>query len=295
MNDMETATIFNIQRFSTHDGPGIRTVVFLKGCPLRCFWCQNPESQSAKPVLLQNRDLCTGCGRCVSICPEHAVSIENGASVIDRTRCRGCGTCSLECPANALTLSGRTVTVDEVLAEVLKDRTYYLNTGGGVTLSGGEPLLQQHFARELLKRCQDRGVPTAVETCGHRPQEVFNQMMPVTDLFLYDIKTVDGEKHRRGTGQGNELILANAKFLASSGCELLVRMPLIPGFNDATEDVLQLRRFVEGELHLPAEKIELLKYNPLGEIKFQRLDRVDVPHMQPQSDEYFEQLNALLQ
>lgn len=286
-------TIFNIQRFSTHDGPGIRTVVFFKGCPLRCRWCQNPESQSASPVLMQKKESCVGCGRCAAVCPHGAASIEDGVCRIDRSKCRGCGECARVCPVQALTLSGYTITVDEVMTEVLKDRSYYMNSGGGVTLSGGEATAQPDFALEILARSKAKYIGTAVETCGFVSPDVLRRFIPLTDLFLYDVKAVRSEKHLYGTGQSNGLILENLRMLMDGGAHVKLRMPLIPGYNDAREDVLALRRLAE-ELHIPPDTIELLKYNQLGEVKFGRLGRDDGPRMQPQSDEYFQELQSLL-
>ena len=286
--------VFNIQRFSTHDGPGVRTVVFLKGCPLRCFWCQNPESQTVKPVLMYREESCVGCGACMSACPEGAARLAGGVSVIDREKCTGCGKCVQSCRGGALTLSGRSVSVDEVMSEIMKDRAYYLNSGGGVTLSGGEATAQSEFSLELLRRCREKYLNTAVETCGFAPADILRSFAPLTDLFLYDIKTVFGDKHLRGTGHGNALILENAKMLAGMGCAMKLRMPLIPGYNDSPEDVLALRKFVETELRLGPESIELLKYNQLGEVKFKRLGRSGRPGLRPQSDDYFDELRRLL-
>lgn len=287
-------TIFNIQRFSTHDGPGIRTVVFIKGCPLRCRWCQNPESQSAVPVLMQKIENCVGCGRCGSVCPYGAASVENGVCRIDRSKCRGCGECVRVCPGQALTLSGYTVTVDEVMTEILKDRSYYMNSGGGVTLSGGEATAQADFSLALLEGCKEKYINTAVETCGFVSADTLRRFIPLTDLFLYDVKAVSGEKHLAGTGQDNRLIISNLKMLLGEGANVKLRMPLIPGYNDSREDVLALRRLAEKELNIAPDTIELLKYNQLGEVKFERLGRDDRPRMQPQSDEYFQELRSLL-
>lgn len=289
-----TGTIFNIQRFSTHDGPGVRTVVFFQGCPLRCFWCQNPESQPPRPVLMQRKANCVGCGSCAAVCPHNAARLVDGVSTIDRDACTVCGLCAEACAHEGLTVSGYEVSIDEVMDAVLKDRQHYINSGGGVTLSGGEVTMQADFALELLKRCRSKYINTAIETCGFVRQEVLERFIPLTDLFFYDLKAIDREKHIRGTGQDNEIIKQNAKMLAASGRELRIRMPLIPGFNDNREDVLALRSFVEDELGMESSKIELLKYNQLGEVKYERLDRADKPAMKPQSDEYFEYLKSLL-
>ena len=287
-------TIFNIQRFSTHDGPGVRTVVFLKGCPLRCWWCQNPESQSFSPVLMYREDSCVGCGACYKACPNGAVSIIEGVCRINRDLCISCGKCTENCSGGALTMSGYTATTDHVMSEILKDRSYYLNSGGGITLSGGEATAQSDFALDILTQCKKKYIHTAMETCGFIPREVLERFIPVTDLFFYDIKTVDSEKHRLGTGHGNELILSNAKMLVDRSCSVIFRMPLIPGFNDRPEDVLAFRNFLENELQTDCSHAELLKYNQLGEVKFERLGREERPSLSPQSDEYYEELKALL-
>lgn len=292
--NMTTGIIFNIQRFSTHDGPGIRTVVFIKGCPLRCYWCQNPESQQVGPVLMHKRDLCTGCGSCLSVCPTGAMSLEGGKSAVDRKKCVGCGSCADVCPSQAAVISGYRASVEQVYGEIMKDRSYYMNSGGGVTLSGGEATAQPEFSLELLVRCKKSYLNTAVETCGYAAENVLRKFIPVTDLFLYDIKAVDSKLHEKGTGRGNEIIKSNVKMLLAEGCKVLIRMPLIPGYNDSCGSVLALRSFVTDELHLAPDNIELLKYNPLGEVKFERLGREDIPNMKPQSDEYFEKLKSLL-
>lgn len=286
--------VFNIQRFSTHDGPGVRTVVFLQGCPLRCRWCQNPESQSFAPVLMQRQELCTGCGDCESVCPHGAARLSDAVSVIDRSVCKACGACARVCRAQALSLSGRTVTVDEVMTQVLRDRSYYQNSGGGMTLSGGEATAQPEFAIALLEAARGKYINTAVETCGLAAEAVFKRMIPLTNLFLYDIKAVDEEKHRAGTGHGNAQIKRNARLLAEAGCAIKIRMPLIPSYNDSEKDVLELRHFAEDELGLDPRCIELLRYNELGEVKFARLGRNDGIHVRTQSDEYFMKLQKLL-
>lgn len=286
--------IFNIQRFSTHDGPGVRTVVFIKGCPLRCWWCQNPESQAIAPVLMYRSDSCIGCGACEQVCPVGAAKIINGTSQIDRKKCTDCGKCAAVCKGDALSISGYSASVDEVMAEILKDRSYYLNSGGGVTLSGGEATAQSDFAIEILSRCKAKYIHTAIETCGFVQTEELKRFIPVTDLFFFDLKAIDSQKHRAGTGHGNELILKNAKMLVEAGCKVIFRMPLIPGYNDSAQDVISLREFVEKELCISCAEVELLKYNQLGEVKFERLGRSDRPSLRPQSDEYFEELKALL-
>ena len=277
--------VMNIQRFSIHDGPGIRTVVFMKGCPLRCFWCQNPESQSVQPQMLFNRGLCTRCGRCAELCPAGATLQQDGTIVLDREKCTGCGLCAQHCPSNARTLIGKTMTVEEVCTEVVKDRQHYFHSGGGVTLSGGELLLQADFSRSVMKRCHELYINTAIETCGYAKEDVFRKVLAETDYVLYDIKHMDNEKHRLGTGVGNEVILRNARIAAKERPSVF-RIPLIPGFNDDEESVLRTRDFVVHELGRPPEDLILLKYNKLGEAKYEHLDKDTRPKMETQSEEY---------
>lgn len=293
MQEIITGKIFNIQRYSVHDGPGIRTTVFFKGCPLRCFWCQNPESQALEPKLLFNRDLCSGCGTCAAACPTGAAyRDENGRVGLDRTRCVVCGACAGVCPAKARTIAGRTVTVEGVMEEVLSDRKLYLNSGGGMTLSGGEAAMQSRFALALLKEAKKHWIHTAIETCGYVAWDTLEQLLEYTDFVMYDLKCMDGEKHAQGTGVGNGSILKNARHVAAMR-PALFRTPLIPGFNDTRENVLATARFVRDELGGGRGSYELLRYNRMGEVKFERMDRgAEQPHMIPQSDEYFEELKA---
>lgn len=281
--------IFDIQRYSIHDGPGIRTTVFLKGCPLSCFWCQNPESQALEPVILFDRSRCTSCGQCITACPSGANSLTDEGIKIARGKCTGCGKCLEVCPNEARKLAGRYVTVAEVMEEVLRDRKFYERSGGGVTLSGGEPTLQSEFALHILKKCQEAGLHTAMETCGYVPWQTLEKLLEFTDLVLYDIKCLDTKKHNKATGKPNDLIIANAKKIARSK-EMRVRVPLIPGFNDSEEEVSELVRFVKKELG--PLKIDLLSYNKLGQDKYGRLERVGV-RLEPQSEDYIKKLEAL--
>ena len=198
---MKTATIFDIERNSYVDGPGIRTTVFFKGCNLHCSWCHNPESQSPKPQMLVYKNKCTGCGKCKEKCPNAL------------KKCELCGRCTLYCPHDARDICGKEYTVDEVMREILKDKLFYENSGGGVTFSGGECMLQIDFLEEILKACKENGIHTAVDTAGHVPYERFEQILPYTDLFLYDVKCFDSDKHKQYTGVENQLILKNLKFM----------------------------------------------------------------------------------
>ena len=288
-------TVFNIQRFSIHDGPGIRTTVFMKGCPIRCFWCQNPESQSMRPELLFDRGICTGCGACASVCPHGANRIAGASATLDRKLCNGCGACVKPCPPAARKLEGKLMTADEVMATVMKDKAIYKTSGGGITLSGGDPTMQPEFALALLRKSRGSGLNTALETCGHTSWDVLKSLLEYTDFLLFDIKTMDSQRHRTGTGHGNELILENAKKASALDLAMTVRSPMIPGFNDSKEDVEAIARFVTSELMLPAGRLSLLRYNKYAEGKYERLDRDNErPRFEPQPQEYMDELTAIL-
>jgi pyruvate formate lyase activating enzyme len=266
-----SAYVSNIQRFCVHDGPGIRTTVFLLGCPLRCRWCQNPETLARQPVLLFNAGKCAGCGACVEACPAQAVRRgQDGGLSFDRDRCQACGRCVPSCCYKARELAGRLYSVPALLQEILKDRVAFRNSGGGVTLSGGEPLLEPEFAARLLEACGRAGVHTAVETCGAVAWEHFERVLPHVDLFLYDLKSIDPEKHRRWTGADNRAVLDNARALAERGKRLIVRVPLIPGVNDGDLEFQAIARFAAGlqgvaELHLlPFHQVGSSKYALAG-------------------------------
>lgn len=229
---MRQGMIYNIQRMSVHDGPGLRTTVFLKGCPLRCLWCSNPESQETTPQLLFFANLCTGCGKCVDVCPNGASHLADGAVVRDAARCTHCGLCAQACPAGAREMSGRVMTVDEVMEVVLKDMLFYENSGGGVTFGGGEPTAGGQFLLDLMQASRDLGLHVAVDTCGFCAGERFDGVMALADLFLFDCKHVNPEAHRRLTGRDNAPILRNLRAALASGTEVRVRMPLVPGMND---------------------------------------------------------------
>jgi pyruvate formate lyase activating enzyme len=261
--------VFNIERFAIRDGPGIRTTVFLKGCPLRCLWCANPESISPRPQLLYLENLCTRCYRCVEVCPNKATTkTPDGAIKIDRSLCKACGKCVEICPNKARQLSGKLMTVDEVLEEVKKDALFYQNSGGGVTFSGGEPSQQPEFLWHLLKGAQESGIHTALDTSGFVKPEILKKVLEHTNLVLYDIKHMDPTKHKELTGVDNRLILENARMIASMGKPMIIRVPLIPGHNDSKENIKALAEFM---LSLGLKRIDLLPYHSLGKIKYQRL------------------------
>ena len=243
-------TLFNIQKFSIQDGPGLRTTVFFKGCNLRCRWCHNPESWLSAPQLLKAQDKCTGCGVCRQVCT--------------REECILCGACAEICIAGARSICGRGYTVDEVMSQILKDRPFYDKSGGGVTFSGGECMLQPEFLAALLHACRQAGISTAVDTAGCVPYEHFQQILPDTDLFLYDIKCISPELHKAFTGVNNGVILENYCRLLAAGARIWVRIPVIPGFNDTPEELEKLR-FMLAQYR--PEKVELLPYHSLGSSK----------------------------
>ncbi len=264
-----TGLLFNIVRFATHDGPGIRTCVFFKGCPLDCWWCHNPESQSFLPDRLYFDDRCRLCLDCVDACPEHAISPSNGG-VTTSGACTLCGTCPGICVAEARQIAGRRYALPELLDEIERDLPFFDESGGGVTLTGGEPVSQPDFAAALLDACRDRGIRTALETCGFAQPANFLRVAMRAGLVLFDLKFVDADKHRRYTGVANQLILANLKDLLASGIPAAVRIPVVPGVNDTPDDVA---RFADCLRSLRAPAVELLPYHRTGTDKYRRLGR----------------------
>lgn len=263
--------VFDIQRFSIQDGPGIRTTVFLKGCPLRCLWCSNPESQKFPPELFFSESLCVRCHRCVEVCPTGATELNSDGTIqINYELCKACGECVKVCPSGARTTSGKLMSIEEVLDMVKKDSLFYRNSGGGVTASGGEPLYQPDFLIGLFKECQEAGIQTALDTSGYACWETIEKILGYVDLVLFDIKHMDSEKHKEYTGVDNKLILRNAEKLAQERKPLIIRVPLIPGYNDSEENIMALARFMrEREL----VRIDLLCYHQFGRKKYEMLGR----------------------
>jgi pyruvate formate lyase activating enzyme len=279
--------IFNIQRFSVHDGPGVRTTVFLKGCPARCLWCHNPESQAAAPELIRSPERCVKCGSCVAICP-HALCPDD----IDPRRCAGCELCAGVCPTGARAIVGRTMTVAEVLADVERDRVFYEGSAGGLTVSGGEPFAQSRFLHSLLSQAKQRGLATAVETCGAASRAALLAAAPLVDLFLYDLKTSDADRHREYIGLPLAPILANLSALAAVHSNIWIRIPIVPGYTDDETDLARTARIVAETRGI--KRVHLLPYHATGTSKFARLGReCAVRHVTAPAAERMESLAAI--
>lgn len=298
-----TGLIYDIQGYSVHDGPGIRTTVFLKGCPLSCPWCHSPESQSFEPQVCFKKTACMGldtCGHCIEACPTNALqaacvdtAIKNELPAFRHADCTDCGKCVEACPPKALYICGRPYSVEEAFQRVLRDRPFYETSGGGITLSGGEPLCQPEFAESFLKACKESGLHTALDTTGYAPRTVLKRVMPYVDLFLYDLKHLDSSEHRRVCGVPNELILENARFITHEGGKLQIRIPLIPLFNDTNANLEATAKFIH-ELGDAVETVQLLPYHTLGVSKYERLgydEKVFIA--QPMKDEQAEKLACI--
>ena len=282
-----SARYIDIKRFAVHDGPGIRTTLFLKGCPLRCIWCHNPEGRLPQPELAIHYRKCTFCGECAKVCSCHKIA--PGVHEFDRPRCKSCGNCEHACPSGALELFGRTMTVDEAAEKFLEDRIFYAD-GGGITLSGGEPLLQADFCAELLKRMRGEGIGCAVDTCGQVPWAAFEKVLPYTDIFLYDFKCADPEKHEKLTGCRNDLVLENLTRLDATGANIEIRMIMVPGCNMDDGDLRaagatlgDAGRFLAG-LPKPVGGVRLLAYRAFSHAKYQSIGHPDTMPDVPSPD-----------
>jgi pyruvate formate lyase activating enzyme len=264
--------IFNIQRYSIHDGPGIRTLVFMKGCPLRCLWCDNPEGQLMHPEILFSKARCIKCWKCVDACPVNAIAKQRDTIKIDRKTCNNCRKCAEICYAEAIRIAGKWVTVEEVLNEIKKDTVFYEVSHGGITVGGGEPTMQTEFVTQLLKACKEHGINTAIETCGYTKWKNLQKMLKYLDLIFYDIKHMDSEKHQILTGKPNELILENLKKLSRETVPIIIRIPLVPGYNDQEENIKSTANFVR-KLGDNIVRVEILPYHRLGIAKYKQLGR----------------------
>lgn len=292
-NDNGEGLVFNIQRFSIHDGPGIRTTVFMKGCPLNCHWCSNPESQDFFPNLMVRDMNCRQCGACEKICPEGAITLTREAGrKIERGKCSQCLVCIDACIYNSLNVCGKYMTVEEVLAEVLKDRAFYRNSGGGMTISGGEALLQWEFVMRLLRAGKRQGLHTALDTSGYAPWQTVEKLLPFVDLILWDIKHLDSREHKKMTGVGNHMILENIQ-KASKTKTIWLRMPLIAGFNDSD---IHLAKLIDLAKEAAVEKISLLPYHEGGKSKCEQLGRTyPFPAGKAPNDERIESIKGMIE
>jgi glycyl-radical enzyme activating protein len=287
--------IFDIKRYAVHDGPGVRSVVFLKGCSLSCVWCHNPESISFQPELLSQPQRCIGCGACVMVCPNqvHEFS-ESSEHIVHRERCQLCGKCVQECYAEALVMCGRKYTVEQAMAILREDRGFYETSGGGVTLSGGEPFVQPEFSLALLRACRAEGIHTAVDTSGHIAWATLEAALPYTDIVLYDFKHMDGDEHRRLVGSRNELLLANLRRLSEMGVPIEIRIPVVPGVNDSPNMLADIGRFLGSLNNIVG--VRLLPYHRLAGSKYASIGRPNtMPEVDSPSREQMEAAAANLQ
>lgn len=269
--DKVEGCIFNIMKYSIHDGPGIRTTVFMKGCPLRCLWCHNPESQMYKPQLIRFSDRCIGCGSCAKVCSTGAIIIRESKIIYDMTKCTNCGQCAEVCYAGAMEMAGEYMNVEEVVKEIEKDKPFYEESGGGVTFSGGEPFMQPAFLKELLISCHRKDIHTAVDTSGFVQRDIIIELSKYIDLFLYDLKLMDNEKHKKYAGGSNEIILDNLKELINLGKRIFIRIPIIPGINDDDDNLEAIGRFLSGLRGI--EQINVLPYHNIAMEKYKRLNK----------------------
>ncbi len=281
--------LFNIQKSSIHDGYGLRTLVFFKGCPLRCLWCANPESQSYQPELMESHSKCIGCGACEKVCPVHAIHPDKEGFIVDRTQCTRCFTCAEHCFAGSKYVIGKDYTVPELLKEIEKDKIFYDIKGGGVTFSGGEPLTQPEYLAEITEACQRKGIHVMLESCAVGDYEKFKSALPYIDGMFTDIKHIDPEKHKELTGSTNELILSNIQKISAFGIPITIRTPIVPSLNDTEENIRGIAAFIK---MLPTVKdYELLFYHNFGVNKYKALSRpYTLGGLEPPADEQMKNL-----
>lgn len=263
-------TVFNIQKFCLHDGPGIRTTVFFKGCNLRCSWCANPESQCAEVQMTLDAEKCAGCGKCAAVCPAGARTMQNGRPTLHSKTCTLCGLCMNACPVQAIGQEGSKMDMEKIISEVIKDKPFYDHSGGGVTFSGGEPLMQMEFAGSLADALHEKGISVAVETAGCIAPEKFRDFLSKLDFIHIDLKHYESERHRRGTGIGNELVIDNIRTVQKSGLPFMVRIPVIPGFNNSADDARGFARLLRS---LEIDRVQLLPFHQMGAKKYELLGK----------------------
>lgn len=285
--------VFDIRKFSLHDGPGIRTTVFFKGCPLSCQWCHNPESQSSAQEIMLWENRCIRCGTCITNCAVEAISREDGRVVTDRDVCTVCGTCTTYCAADARELVGKRMTVSEIMDDVKRDIVFFEESKGGVTFSGGEPMAQRSFLEELLKSCKALDIHTAVDTSGYAAWKSYDNIREYTDLFLFDLKLIDEERHRHFTGVPNGLILSNLRALSERGHHIIIRVPVVPGVTDDEDNLRGIAEFVASLPHI--DRIDLLAYHESAKGKYERLGiPYALPDVRQPSDERMQELSNLM-
>lgn len=264
------ACIFNIQKYSIHDGPGIRTVVFFKGCPLSCLWCSNPESQDTRIQIICDKTKCVQCLHCIEICPKQAITLSNNHIQIDSKKCNSCFSCKNSCAKKAFSIEGKSLTIDEVMKEVIKDEMFYEESNGGVTLSGGEVLMQHEFASELLGLLKEKNIHTAIETTGYANNKVFLKFIDNVDLLLFDIKHYDREKHFEATNVYNDIIIENLKVAIERNKEVIIRIPVIPNINSSLDDAEGFCKLLKS---VNAKKVNLLPFHQFGQKKYELLNK----------------------
>ncbi|MBL1214563.1 MAG: glycyl-radical enzyme activating protein [Ignavibacteriae bacterium] len=271
---MQNPLIFDVKRYAINDGPGIRVTIFLKGCNLNCTWCHNPESISPAVQKMYNKDKCIGCGTCVEACPTNAITLTPNGIVTDTELCNLCGKCAEVCPTEATQMSGRETSIDEIMNIIEKERTFFDQSGGGVTFSGGEPLMHSSFLIKLLDACGERGIHRVVDTAGLAKTETLLEVAKRTELFLFDLKLIDSIRHKKWTSVSNNKILENLKILAESGAQIIIRIPLIGGVNDDDENIKGTARFIS-ELAGNKKHINLLPYHNIAQKKYEKLGRIN--------------------